>query len=128
MKIRFTRPQEEAQVRRLWVEGFGEPQPYTDWYFRSVFRPELTLGLWQGDALAACLQIAPYQLMLDDLPCPAAYLVGVVTGSAFRHQGFGHALLGRALEELSRAGYVMAILNRNTQDHSAPLHSVVGYQ
>lgn len=128
MKIRFTRPQEEALVRRLWVEGFGEPQPYTDWYFRSVFRPELTLGLWQGDALAACLQIAPYQLMLGDLPCPAAYLVGVVTGSDFRRQGFGRALLNRALEELSRAGYVMAMLYTDIPDFYTPLGFVSCYQ
>ena len=110
MNIRYARPQETELIRRLWIEGFGDAQPYTDWYFRQVYRPERTLCLWEGREMAASLQLAPYRLQLNGHIEKAAYLVGVVTSSAYRSRGFGKALLNYALNQLKQSGYKLAML------------------
>lgn len=128
MMIRYARPNDFQAVRSLWVEAFGDPQPYTDWYFRTIYQPERTLCLWDGSNMAACLQLAPYRLMLDKQPRRVAYLVGVVTGQAFRHQGFGHQLLRHALNQLTIGGFSMAMLYTDIPKFYLPLGFVHCYQ
>ncbi|MBQ6808866.1 MAG: GNAT family N-acetyltransferase [Firmicutes bacterium] len=128
MNIRYARPNETEQVRRLWVEGFGETQPYTSWYFRQIYRPERTLCLWEDGQLASCLQLAPYRLMLNGQIRRAAYLVGVVTEKSRQNKGFARSLLRYACRELKQSGYSMAMLYTEIPGFYEPLGFVECYQ
>ena len=128
MMIRYARPGDLEEVRSLWIEGFGDPQPYTKWYFRTIYQPERTLCLWDGPNMAACLQIAPYRLMLNGQPHRVAYLVGVVTGQAYRHRGFGHQLVQYALNQLSASEFSLAMLYTDIPEFYAPLGFIHCYQ
>ena len=97
-------------MKRLWAAAFGDEEPYFSWYFREIFRPQRTLAVFDGQEMLACLQLAPYTLSLHSQPLPVAYLVGVTTAEAFRHQGIGHRLLHYALAELAASKFQLALL------------------
>lgn len=128
MIIRYTRKNETAAVRRLWVEGFGDAAPYTGWYFREIYREERTLAAFDdAGTMMACLQFAPYTLRLQDKPLPIAYVVGVVTGAAYRNRGVGHALLRQAVTDLTAGGMRAALLYTDIPEYYAPLGFVHCY-
>ena len=105
----------------LWAEDFESYEPYFSWYFNTVYRPELTLCDFDGPNLAAMLQISPYTLQLRGAALPAAYLVGVITGPAFRGQGRGRALLLAAQQRLEEQDYAAALLYTDIPGFYAPL-------
>ncbi|MDO4733249.1 MAG: GNAT family N-acetyltransferase [Bacillota bacterium] len=128
MNIRQTVPGEEAAIRRLWIEGFGEEEPYTDWYFRRIYRPARTLCLWENGQLASCLQLAPYHLALNGSICRAVYLVGLVTEKSQQNRGFARCLLHHALQKLKQSGCRMAMLHTELPRVYAPLGFIHCYQ
>lgn len=128
MNIRYARPKETDAVRRLWEEGFGNSQPYTDWYFQEVYRPERCICLFGEEEMAACLQVAPYRIQLQGRVQNAAYLVGVVTAASQRGKGFGHALLHYALHQLKISGFKLALLHTEIPEFYTPLGFSPCYQ
>lgn len=127
MEIRSARPADLPAVRSLWEQGFGNEQPYTNWYFRAVYRPERTLCLYQQGQLAAATQFAPYTLRLRGRLLPTAYLVGVVTEQSMQRQGCGHKLLSEALDRLQQQGFAMAMLYTDIPAFYQPLGFVHCY-
>lgn len=128
MGIRYATPKDISQVRALWELGFGDEQPYTGWYFDTVYRPERTLLLHDAGELRSALQFAPYKLWLNGAERPVAYLVGVVTHPDHRHRGYGHALLREILQHLREQGFLLAMLYTDVPGFYAPLGFVHCYQ
>jgi len=128
MELRNAHPTEQAVVRALWEQGFGNEEPYTGWYFQQIYRPERTLLLFDEGELRAALQTAPYTLMLNCCQEQAAYLVGVVTDQRHRRQGYGHTLMREALRRLREQGCRLAMLYTDVPDFYAPLGFVHCYQ
>ncbi len=128
MDIRQAGSADTPKVRALWEEGFGNEQPYTDWYFGRVYTPERTLLLEKDGQLLAALQTAAYDLVWAGQPLPAAYFVGVVTANSHRHQGYGHALMREAMNRLRQAGVAMALLYTDVPGFYAPLGFAHCYQ
>lgn len=129
MIFRYARNDDETAVRRLWEEGFGSEEPYTSWYFREIYRAERTLAAFdQQGTMNACLQLAPYHLLLHGHPLPICYVVGVVTGTAYRGHGVGHALLKTALNHLAESGMQAAMLYTDIPEFYTPLGFVHCYQ
>jgi predicted acetyltransferase len=107
--IAYAREQDLPAVHALWRGAFGDDEPYTSWYFYTIYRPERTFCLFVGATMAACLQYAPYALSLHGQRLPIAYLVGVCTAPPFQQQGLSRALVRYALTQL-RAAYRLVLL------------------
>lgn len=118
---RWATESDAAALKKLWCTDFEHHEPYFSWYFDQVYRPELTLCDFEGEALAANLQLAPYRLFLRGVAIPIVYLVGVITAPAFRHQGRGHALLRETHAYLRQEGYQAALFYTDIPAYYQPL-------
>ena len=121
MEIRYAREHDFTAVRSLWAEAFGKEEPYLSWYFKNVYRPERTLLALKEKETVASLQIAPYMMSLRNELIPIVYLVGVTTAEAYRHQGIGHTLLRRCLNDLAATTYQLALLHTDIPAYYEPV-------
>ncbi len=119
--IRYAVEQDKPQIRSLWEQGFGNDEPYTGWYFSRVYRSERTLLCEEAGAVLSSLQLAPYTLSVGGRGLPAAYIVGVVTDESGRGRGYASELLRRALNDLARDGFKLALLYTDIPGFYEPL-------
>ena len=87
IEFRHPRPGEEASLRALFTEAFGE-EGFTDLFFRTGYAPERCLGAFDGALLAA---LHWFDCSLEDKK--AAYIYGiafVILLSATGHGGHQH--------------------------------------
>ena len=88
MEIRRAEAADMAAVKALWAYCFErEGDPFFEWYFGRVCRPEdVLLGAENGQA-AASLHLRPYTLSVRGKTFAADYIVGVSTHPAARGRG-----------------------------------------
>ena len=104
IEFRHPRPGEEASLRALFTEAFGD-EGFTDLFFRTGYAPERCLGAFDGALLAA---LHWFDCSLEDKK--AAYIYGIAAFRRCRGRGVGSALIRAALEELEKRGYEAVFL------------------
>ena len=102
--FRQPRPEEEAPLRALFTEAFGDGG-FTDLFFRTGYAPARCLAAFDGALLAA----------LHWFDCSfegqkAAYIYGIAAFESCRGRGVGSALIRAALEKLNKRGYEAVFL------------------
>jgi ribosomal protein S18 acetylase RimI-like enzyme len=99
IELRHPRPGEEAALRELFTEAFGD-EDFTALFFAKGYSPSRCLGAFDGELLAA---LHWFVCSLDGER--AAYVYGI---AAFRHcrgRGIGSELIRGALGKLQELGY-----------------------
>ncbi|WP_036242959.1 MULTISPECIES: GNAT family N-acetyltransferase [Megasphaera] len=111
MEFRIAEKQDRGLIEALWAYCF-EPKedPFFQWYFRHVYRPENVLLGFKNEALACLTHLNPYTLRLRGRFVETSYIVGLATHPAARHGGVGGKLLLAALEEMKRRHHFVNIL------------------
>ncbi len=104
IEFRHPRPGEEASLRALFTEAFGDGD-FTDLFFRTGYAPERCLGAFDGDLLAA---LHWFDCSLEGQK--VAYIYGIAAFRRCRGRGVGSALIRAALEELEKRGYEAVFL------------------
>ena len=106
MTIEFRRPRpgEEASLRALFTEAFGE-EGFTDLFFRTGYAPARCLAAFDGALLAT---LHWFDCFLEGKK--AAYIYGIAAFRRCRGRGVGSALIRAALDELKKRGYEMVFL------------------
>lgn len=111
MEIRRGMAADEAASRALWGYCFERPgDPFFEWYFSRVYRPEETLVGQEGGRTACALHLRPYVLSLRGRTEQADYIVGVATHPAARGRGLARELLAGAFRASRAAGKAVDIL------------------
>jgi predicted acetyltransferase len=100
IRLGYARDKDLPQIMRLWKEAFGDEEPYTSWYFKTIYQPQRTCCLYLDDCPVSVIQFAPYQLCLQGKELPVAYLVGVCTDRLHQHQGYASSLMKFVIEQL----------------------------
>ncbi len=101
MKFRLAAKEDTPAIKELWEYTFDEGAPYFNWYFENVYRDKSTLCCLEGEEIVACLQFAPYDIMLRNSPIRANFIVGLITKAGARGKGYGKALMKEALDTLA---------------------------
>ena len=91
--IRFARPQDAADIRRLWEVCFPDEGGFNDYFFAHHFDITKTLLSVEGGELCAMVQMLPYRLMLDGREAEITYIYGACTDPAHRRKGHMARLL-----------------------------------
>ena len=99
IEFRHPRPGEEAALRELFTEAFGDAA-FTDLFFARGFGPERCYAAYDGGLLAAL-----HWFDCVFLGEKAAYVYGIAAFQAQRGRGIGSALIRAALDELKELGY-----------------------
>ena len=127
MEFRLSRDDEYAAVRQLWVQAFGEEEPWTSWYFSQHYRADKTwVGVENGEVLAQA-HLLPHRLMLRGEWRPVVYFVGVCVEERLRGTGIGREIMATALAELKRTGVGLSILQPRWPDFYRKLGWNYGY-
>ena len=121
MNIRYAHITDTASIRQLWETAFGAEEPYTQWYFSNVYRPDRTLCGFIDSELVTMAQFAPYTMSVCDESIPVVYLVGVATAPQHQKKGYSHRLLRQFLDDLSHSSYQMALLYTDIPNFYRPL-------
>ena len=104
IELRHPRPGEEAALRELFTEAFGDAD-FTDLFFGRGYSPARCLGAFDGELLAA---LHWFDCMLNGEK--AAYIYGIAAFQAQRGRGIGSELIRGALEKLQELGYRQILL------------------
>ena len=99
IELRHPRPGEEAALRALFTEAFGD-EDFTDLFFGRGYSRSRCLGAYDGELLAA-LHWFDCTLIGEK----AAYVYGIAAFQAQRGRGIGSELIRGALERLQELGY-----------------------
>ena len=109
-KLRLVSPEDTKAVHDLWQYCFADEERFAAWYFKAYYKPENTLGVYDGERLLAATQIIPYTIMLRGRPFKAGYVVGVSTSPDARRQGAGRQMLAGALQLMRERGQYVSLL------------------
>ena len=104
IEFRHPRPGEEAALRELFTEAFGDAA-FTDLFFTRGFGAERCYAAFDGGLLAA---LHWFDCTLDGEK--AAYVYGIASFKAQRGRGIGSELIRGALEKLQELGYRQILL------------------
>ena len=99
IEFRPPRPEEEARLRDLFTEAFGDAG-FTELFFRTGYAPERCLTAFDGCILAA---LHWFDCTLDGRK--AAYIYGIAAFKHCRGRGTGSRLIQAALSHLAQQGY-----------------------
>ncbi len=122
MEIRRGRAADEGALRALWGYCFERPgDPFFEWYFSQVYRPEETLLGFEGGRAACALHLRPYGLSVRGKEMRADYIVGVATHPAARGRGLARQLLAGAFRASRGAGKAVDILMPSDASFYFPL-------
>lgn len=122
LQVRRAERQDTAAVKALWAYCFERPgDPFFDWYFEKVYRPEEVLVGEAGGRIACDLHLRPYQLFLRGRAVETDYIVGVATHPAARGRGYAGALLAEAFRASRKAGKWVDILMPSDGSFYRPL-------
>lgn len=122
MKICKAQKNDEKDLMGLWAYCFEKPEdPFFQWYFRSVYRPEEVL-LGKVDGHIACdLHRRPYKISVRGRAFDTDYIVGLATHPAARGRGYGKELLRGAFHLGQREGKAFDILMPSSASFYYPL-------
>ena len=104
IELRHLHPGEEAVLRELFTEAFGD-EDFTDLFFAKGYSRSRCLGAFAGELLAA---LHWFDCTLDGEK--AAYVYGIASFKAQRGRGIGSELIRGALEKLQELGYRQILL------------------
>lgn len=104
IELRHPRPGEEAALRALFTEAFGD-EDFADLFFTRGYSRSRCLGAFDGELLAA---LHWFDCTLDGEK--AAYIYGIASFKAQRGRGIGSELIRGALERLQELGYRQILL------------------
>lgn len=99
IEFRPPRPEEEARLRDLFTEAFGDAG-FTELFFRTGYAPERCLTAFDGCILAA---LHWFDCTLDGRK--AAYIYGIAAFKHCRGRGIGSRLIQAALSHLAQQSY-----------------------
>ena len=104
IEFRQPRPEEEAPLRALFTEAFGDGS-FTDLFFRTGYAPARCLAAFDSALLAA---LHWFDCSLEGRK--AAYIYGIAAFEDCRGRGIGSGLIRAALERLKAGGYEAVFL------------------
>lgn len=109
--IGFAARGDEPALRKLYQTCFPEDEAaFWNWIFQHPYRPENTLVIREGGALAASLQMIPCGLCLQQEQFAAHYIYAAATAPAFRGQGRMAKLLSEAAALGRAKGHRFSVL------------------
>jgi len=110
MRICFAEPSDKNEVMAIWNYCFGDPKEYTDYYFKSRYKPENTVVAKDSDGIASALQLNPHRISLGGKLYDTSYIVGVSTLPQYRGLGIVRNLFAFAFNELFKRGELVSVL------------------
>lgn len=106
MRIDYPEAEQIPQLKRLWMEAFGDSEEFLSRFFDGVFSPDRCRCVTEKDGVAAAL----YWFDCQAEGRPLAYLYAVATVKKHRGKGLCRSLMENTHSLLAELGYAGSIL------------------
>lgn len=90
----------ERQIRRLWMDVFGDERDFVDSFLMHHHNPELCLTHEEDGRVVSMLHVVPMRTRTQRV----AYVYAVATDPAYRRRGLASRLTEEAVERIRRSG------------------------
>lgn len=101
----------KENIKRLWMECFGDSPEYADMYFTQVYRDDNALEFRNEEGrTVSSLQLADYEMRIADRHARLCYIGGAATARRHRGRGYMSRLMLQALDTARERGAMMAAL------------------
>ncbi len=98
-------------IRRLWIECFGDSPEYADMYFSRVYHDEDVMTVTNDDGrIESSLQMVRFDMTMAGQRVPLSYLCGASTARRSRGKGYMTSLVCQAIEISRERGSMMCAL------------------
>ncbi len=100
----------KEDVKRMWIECFGDSPEYTDMYFDRVYNDADAMILQQDDKPVSSLLLQRYAMRFHGSDAAMGYIAGAVTRRNCRGRGFMSRLVTDAVRESYLRGDMLCAL------------------
>ncbi len=109
--VRYARADDTRQVKTLWEACFPGETAFSEYFFKSLYRPEQALlSVLSDGRLGAMVHMLPYTMMWLDQEVPMSYVYGVGTHPDCRRRGLAAGLMEQAFFEMHLRGVLFSTL------------------
>lgn len=108
--IQFAADSDIEQIKRLWVQAFGDSVESAAYFLTHCSRPDDILIDQEGGNVCAMLTMLPLRLCFGGETVPARYIYAVATDMAYRGQGRSTRLLSHAHSYMKQNGVAASLL------------------
>lgn len=105
---KFQRMSKKDDIKKIWLESFGDSQEYVDMYFDRVYTDSQGIILEKNDKPVSSLLLQSYRMLFHGKEVDTGYIAGAATRKASRGKGYMSELLLITLEEAASRG-MMAV-------------------
>ncbi len=102
----------EVECKRLWMQVFGDDEPFVDHYFASHYATNYLHTCYHDGELAAMLHRIPFLTEWG----PTAYLYAIATAPHLRGKGFASQLIQEAIAQARHEGYAAVALIPSSEE------------
>lgn len=106
----IVRPEHTGQVKEMWKYCFGDDDNFIDWFFSNVYDCKNTVAVYDGECIAANLQMFPEEISLCGKTLSAMYVGGVAVRPEYRGKGLVTKLFYDAFNLMYERGTALALL------------------
>lgn len=106
MKIDHPKNCDITVLRDIWKEAFGDTEVFLDLFFKTAFKPENALAVFEGDVAVSML----YWFDCEYCGEKIAYVYAVATAKKYRGKGICKAMLENLHKLLKARAYEGALL------------------
>ncbi|MBP2642115.1 MAG: GCN5-related N-acetyltransferase [Firmicutes bacterium] len=93
-EVRLSSPGDIRQLKALWKACFGDSDRYIDFFYNNRYKPEESVVLLEGNAIATMLVLLPMSIRFSEgQSFSAGYLYAFATHLKFRGRGYGPNIL-----------------------------------
>lgn len=111
MELKKLTGADEAQVRQVWKECFGDSDDFLDAYFGACVQLENGLGFFQNGKLLSHLFTFPLKAVISAVVYPAQFIAGCATLPEARNQHLMRRLIKEALIEMAQKNFCVCFLH-----------------
>lgn len=86
-KPRIARPDDIEDIKKLWIDRFGEEEGFADFMFSSRYIPEYSACIEENGKIISALQSIPQNILIRGRILPCTILAGVSTDEEYTGRG-----------------------------------------
>ena len=107
MIIKNPIPSQIPEMKKLWMEAFGESSEVVDDFFATAYSHDRCMVLSENGEVTSALYVFDCEYKGDK----TAYIYAVATGEKYRGRGFCRRLMDETHKYLKERGYAFALLH-----------------
>lgn len=109
-------------VRRLWIEAFGDSEEFVEQFLASCYDPESLFAHREQGRVVSMVHLLPFRSAEGDA---LYYIYGVATDPEWRGRGFATELMLRALRRAESEGRAVVLIPSG--EDVKPLYESLGF-